>query len=593
MYGMFSPRGGAEAKERVSDGQVGMPFTKDGGASDDVRAELRALREAVERLQLTISDNATQVTPQPPCRQRTWSFSRKSGNFSRPSCQSRSSVTKAAKGSRGTTIQPSGASDTLLRAKKRARLPKLKKSICPQKHLNDDLDQDSYSMLAPTTARSWHPLVDEAELVPNTEVIREDVSSDLPDYPQEIAPDGYAYSAEQAVWVEIVESERFEHFCGFLVMVNSLAIGLQTDYRVMHGKKEGAGIDFIDILDAFFCALFSCELMMRMYAYRGRFFSVDGWAWHLFDTVVVALQIFEELISVFSFLEFPFGAGFFTTIRLLRAVRIARLVRLFHLFQELRTIVYSIVKSFVSLFWTLLLLFLLIYGFSVIFLQVVMTNLPDEGEGPVEVDGKDLRYWFGGLGRTMLTLFEVIVGGSNWDTLIIKLTNEIGICTGLCFCFYIAFALFVMLNVVTGVFVDTAMNVAKEEADLQVATNLCELFFEKGSTSSSLTDQDFQDKLDSPTLQAFMKSIDVDINSAHELFALYDEDDSGSVDAEEMVKGFLRLRGSARSLDLCILMQRQKEMDAKVTEFMEGASFQLWNISNEVATIRRDHASTT
>merc|ERR1712232_748448 len=116
---------------------------------------------------------------------------------------------------------------------------------------------------------------------------------------------------------------------------------------------------------------------------------------------------------------------------------------------------------------------------------------------------------------------------------------------------------FVMLNIVTGVFVDTAMKVATEETDLQVATNISALYL---GYKNSIRWEDFRSKLKESAMQEYFKGINVDISVAREIFNLLDGDGSGTLDADEMVKGLVRLRGTATQVDLSMLLQRQWQM---------------------------------
>merc|ERR1719440_1645900 len=59
-------------------------------------------------------------------------------------------------------------------------------------------------------------------------------------------------------------------------------------------------------------------------------------------------------------------------------------------------------------------------------------------------------------------------------------------------------------------------------------------------------------------IQLYFKSVDLDPSEARSLFKLMDADQSGTVEAEEFVMGCLRLRGTAKAIDLATLMYENR-----------------------------------
>merc|ERR1719503_336698 len=111
----------------------------------------------------------------------------------------------------------------------------------------------------------------------------------------------------------------------------------------------------------------------------------------------------------------------------------------------------------------------MIYVFSVLFLQVVADS-GNFSEHP------SLQYWFGGLGRTILTMFECIVGGVSWDEVVGPLIADVSPLMGVLFCAYITMSLFAMMNLVTGVFVENVTKTVREDKDSTMALRICNLF---------------------------------------------------------------------------------------------------------------------
>merc|ERR1711948_197480 len=83
-----------------------------------------------------------------------------------------------------------------------------------------------------------------------------------------------------------------------------------------------------------------------------------------------------------------------------------------------------------------------------------------------------------------------------------------------------------------------------------------ELFFDEGGPEAQITWDAFKGKLHTPAMLDYFKTIDVDPSEGRGLFDLLDVDDSGTVDASEMVNGFLKLRGPAKALDIALLMRQ-------------------------------------
>merc|ERR1712216_929560 len=71
--------------------------------------------------------------------------------------------------------------------------------------------------------------------------------------------------------------------------------------------------------------------------------------------------------------------------------------------------------------------------------------------------------------------------------------------------------------------------------------------------SGSITEQEITEHLDSPAVQDFFLSMDIDATDAHALFKLVDLDGSGVLDLTEFLRGCLRLQGPARATDLLLV----------------------------------------
>merc|ERR1711920_1165628 len=183
----------------------------------------------------------------------------------------------------------------------------------------------------------------------------------------------------------------------------------------------------------------------------------------------------------------------------------------------------------------------------------------------------ELHKWFKTIMVSWLTLFECLVGGVDWDHIIELLIVEINPWMGVLFCFYISVGLFILLNMVTGIFVDKAMNTAREEHDAQLAIMIKNNFFgEVEDGDVNITWEEFRKVMDCEEMRSYFRDMKIDIGEARGLFDLIDCDGSNSVSADEIVRGCLRLRGPAKSLDLALLIQTTLRLHNMMEDFVDN-----------------------
>eukprot|EP00929_Paragymnodinium_shiwhaense_P002185 TRINITY_DN102397_c0_g1_i1.p1 TRINITY_DN102397_c0_g1~~TRINITY_DN102397_c0_g1_i1.p1 ORF type:complete len:814 (+),score=155.03 TRINITY_DN102397_c0_g1_i1:130-2571(+) len=378
---------------------------------------------------------------------------------------------------------------------------------------------------------------------------------------------------------ELLQSTKFDNLIGSIIICNAITIGAQTDFGAKNLTDDVPSA--FKTLDTLFCIVFTTELSLRFYVHKLEFLRLcgDGWMWNYFDTFVVFAQLLEyglEFVAASSQLD----AGQIKqmrVLRVLRLLRILRVVRILHLISELRTIVSSIVGSFKSLGWTVILLLLMIYIVAIFFTQSITERFVMHGEPDVSqfnADENALRNYFGSLGRAVLTLWQAMSGGLDWDGLAGPLLNELGIFTSLMFASYIAFAILALMNVVTGVFVQTALNSAKEEEESFMTDQIVSLFHitDNGENpeTSEITLAAIIGSLEDPVQAKEWNSVGVAAEEARYVFQLLDIDDSGSIPFQEFLGGCLRINGHAKSLDVLTVMQEaRKNHENMLNEFTE------------------------
>jgi len=377
---------------------------------------------------------------------------------------------------------------------------------------------------------------------------------------------------------QLVYHPAFDYFFATLILLNSLFIGVQTEWRVAHiGVVQDPGV--FDVAEKIFAAMFACELVLRMAALKTAFFARKGLAWNLFDMLLVVMSIVEVILTGLAggqdTSDTSGNAG--KVVRMFRMARIVRVMRVLRFLAELRIMVTLIIHSAMSLFWLMILLILILYIFSIFFTQGVTDFLNTEGN--TGTTAGLLRQSYGSMGLTAFTLFASIAGGVSWRDVIYPLSQTGWVFTSL-FIVYIFFAVFSVLNIVTGVFVDGAIQRSSQERDLRLekekeqkktyVSMLMDLLEEIDVEGTGvITRAELEEAFKSEQVRYYFSVLDIDVVDSNYLFDMLDLDRSGEVDMEEFVSGCLRLKGNAKSIDIHTLMFEIKIMIKQITAFME------------------------
>jgi len=356
----------------------------------------------------------------------------------------------------------------------------------------------------------------------------------------------------------VVESEYFDYTIGLFILLNAVLIGVQADYGIRNLDSREPPI--FQHLELMFVIGFSVELALRLLTYGFNFFICDAWRWNVFDCVVVFEQTLNQCLGLLD----GEGTGernlsFIRIVRVFRLVRIIRLVRMLRLIRELRTMVDSIANTLRSLFWTLILMSLMLFVVGVHYTQLVTEHGRENPE--LLAEGRDLRKWFGSLPRAILSLYQAMTGGVDWDILVLPLIDDIHPIHAVFFALFIAVSVLALMNIITGFFVESALKNTRIANDVDMVNSMRQLFtvIDKEDTGQVSWTQ-FERHLQNPQMELYFQAVDLDISEAKGLFRLLDLDENGEISADEFVMGCLRLRGPAKAIDLATLMFENRRM---------------------------------
>lgn len=208
-----------------------------------------------------------------------------------------------------------------------------------------------------------------------------------------------------------------------LILINAVTLGLETMPAVM----AVAG-PVILVLDKAILSIFVLEIALRLFAHRLAFFK-DGWS--IFDFIVVAIALLPA--------SGPFSV--------LRALRVLRVLRVLTFVPSMRKIVGALLKSLNGMVSIAMVLGLVYYVAAVMVTKLFGEAFPD---------------WFGSLGASLYTLFQVMTLES-WSMGIARPVMEQFPYAWLFFVPFILIATFTMLNLFIAVIVNAVQSMHDEE----------------------------------------------------------------------------------------------------------------------------------
>ncbi len=223
-------------------------------------------------------------------------------------------------------------------------------------------------------------------------------------------------------WIALPKVERV---LISLIVINAIILGLETFPPIM--ERHGSWLKALDML---ILGVFVIELTLRIIAHGLRFFR-DPWS--LFDFSVVAIALVP-------------ASG---PLAVLRTLRVLRVLRILTLMPSMRSVVGGLVSAIPGLGSVVLLMGLIFYVSA-----VVATGL----------FGEQFPQWFGSLGETAYTLFQVMTLES-WSMGIARPVLESYPFAWIFFVIFILVTTFTMLNL----FIAVIVNATQAEHDLDSA----------------------------------------------------------------------------------------------------------------------------
>jgi voltage-gated sodium channel len=226
-----------------------------------------------------------------------------------------------------------------------------------------------------------------------------------------------------------IEHRRVQGVIIALILINAVLLGLETWPAAM-----GVAGGLIRALDKAILGVFVAEIALRLFVYRRDFWR-DPWS--VFDFAVVAVALLPATGQL----------------AILRALRVLRVLRLLTMVPSMRRVVGALLAAIPGLGSIALMLLVIYYVFA-----VIATNL----------FGADYPEWFGHIGRSLYTLFQIMTLES-WSMGVARPVMENFPYAWTFFIPFILVATFTMLNLFIAIIVNAMQTFTEQEQRETVA----------------------------------------------------------------------------------------------------------------------------
>lgn len=300
-----------------------------------------------------------------------------------------------------------------------------------------------------------------ADMVPvkmfaDADAMRERIHENIDKKDYDVSDYYYESGCAQA----IARSAKFGTLTLAIIGINAVWIGLDAECNdpTAEGDISGCPVqpddkDFWKVGEHMFCGFFTFELLVRFGAFARKIDALKD-HWFKFDSILVFFMVVETWLVPLIVGGETDALQDVALLRMLRLLRLTRMVRLMRSVPELVTLLKGMVIAAKSVSYTLLLLLIFMYIFSIIFKSELEDN-------------KTLKQDFSSIGKAMWTL--LLAGCLVDDTSIIanKVLRE-SYPMACAFIFFVLLSSLMVLNMLIGVLcaVVTAVAAAEKEKAL-------------------------------------------------------------------------------------------------------------------------------
>eukprot|EP00931_Biecheleriopsis_adriatica_P032483 TRINITY_DN18955_c0_g1_i2.p1 TRINITY_DN18955_c0_g1~~TRINITY_DN18955_c0_g1_i2.p1 ORF type:complete len:720 (+),score=167.68 TRINITY_DN18955_c0_g1_i2:52-2211(+) len=323
----------------------------------------------------------------------------------------------------------------------------------------------------------------------------------------------------------------------FFLCVMVLDIGLNCtdiDFRAA-GKPVPLWLEVASV-----CCLLLYSLEFGAALIVHGFATVD--CFFILDFIILLAGYLELFVTTLGLATTELGM--LRMLRVIRIIRIMRIVRKSPMLKELRKLMTMFTSCIKTLAWSFLFLFLVMTIWSMAAVELIHPVIKSMAEDGEFSDCIDCSSSMSSVMRANLYAFKTIISGDSWGQVAVPVIEKNWL-TAIIFCGSLLSIVFGVLNLVVAVVVDTAAEQRQKDVtylamdmdheqqmDLKSLTKIFKKIDEDGSGELELEEL-IKGAQTVPEFQSRLRVMDIDQTDLTQLFHMLDADGGGSISPEE------------------------------------------------------------
>jgi len=349
---------------------------------------------------------------------------------------------------------------------------------------------------------------------------------------------------------------------------------------------------------------FTCEICLRCVYEKQNFMSSRNRWWNVADIVLLVVNHMEygshDLL----------GVEFDPRWKAVNVLRMLRIMRVFLYFPTLANMLYALLACEKALRCAIFFIVFYTMGFAVFFMQVALYYLEQHKNELRPTEFESMVTNWNGIFDSSMSLVYAVTGGTDWKELAEPFFHMgatgwpgwpghiLGSIWLTCFTLYVTFTTMGLLNVLVGVFVSQAENLANvsidyaikraglkkadQEKDASMLFSRIQSFVGKNETDGEdeeddpdgtdneeyLTVSQIREACDNRTIRSLYAHLDIDLMNPDQMLKTFDHNRNSRVDRSEFITGCMRLQGPAKPVEVQHILELVVQMNKKLNDMV-------------------------